>query len=188
MSSKRCAMECGRPVTSDSPESQLCAPCLEEAEWENSHSDNAHEDVTNLPVGEIPAHWTFKARTSKASKLAQVASVRTETETCWICHPEFNKAKASYTARVGTSRQGIVLTVPPKADAKTKALTVAERIEGQHFEKGSVKVRTAKGVTTLRAGELTLTWDAKGRFLAEGSSVNGKKVRNVSEALRVLSA
>lgn len=181
MISKRCEMECGRPASSESPEGRICAPCLEEAEWENLHSDNGHEGIDTLEIGNT------NLRSKKAFN-AFVAETKAEMESCWVCHPEFNKAKEIYVQRTGTSREGIKLSVPPKADAKTKALSVAAKIEGRHFEKGSVKVRTVKGITTLRAGEVTLTWDVNGRFVSAGSSVNGKKVRNVSEALRVLAA
>jgi hypothetical protein len=175
MSSKRCAMECGRPVTSDSPEGQLCVPCLQEAEWENVHSDNGHdEDIDQLTLGQT------NLKTKKALE-AYKAEVKAQQVDCWICHPELNKAQESYAQRAGTSRQGIVLTVPPKATAKDKALFVAEKIDG-------AKVRTVKGVTTLKAENVTLVWDGRGRFQSAGSLVNGKKVRNVSEALRVLAA
>jgi hypothetical protein len=172
-------MECGRPASSDSPEGRICQICLTEAEWENIHSDNGHEGIESLTKAET----NFK--TVKAFN-AFVAETKAETEQCWVCHPELNEAKKAYTPRTGTSREGIRLTVPPKADPKTKALTVAEKIEGQYFEKGSVKVRTVKGVTTLTAGDVKLVWDVRGRFVSAGSLVNGKKVRNVSEALRVL--
>jgi hypothetical protein len=173
--SKRCIQKCGRPVSSDSPESQLCVLCNEEAEQENMHSDYGHDaDIDNLTLGQT----TLKTKKALAEYKAEVKAQQAE---CWICHTELNKAKESYTQRTGTSRQGIVLTVPPKATAKDKALFLAAKIEG-------AKVRTVKGITTLKAENVTLVWDGRGRFTSAGSLVNGKKVRNVSEALRVLAA
>lgn len=52
---------------------ELCIPCLEEAEWENTHSDDDH---AGTPEGYL-------------------------TDACWICHPELNLAKKDHTPRTG---------------------------------------------------------------------------------------
>jgi hypothetical protein len=49
-----------------------CNPCLTEAEYENEHSDNAHEDP--------------------------IYSTDAERAACWICHPELNPNNGSIEA------------------------------------------------------------------------------------------
>lgn len=135
---------------------ELCLPCLAEAGWENTHSDYGHEDGKDAD-GE-------------------------PTDTCWMCHPELNEASADYSARVGTSRVGMVITVPIRGTAKEKAQAAAEGLGAQDS-----KIATTKktGITTLKSAgsEIELRWDANGRYV--GGTVRGRKVRNVSEAIRV---
>lgn len=57
----------------------MCVPCYDEAGWENTHSDGAHDDI---------AAGTYE-NVDEAVYM----------ESCWICHPELNKAKAP--AKVG---------------------------------------------------------------------------------------
>lgn len=102
---------------------------------------------------------------------------------CWICHPELNKASKTYVAPKGSSRLGMTLTVPSKASGQEKAEVVASKIG---YEFGTAKITASKGITTLTAGDLKLVWDINGRFVAAGSSLDGKKVRNVSEAFRLM--
>lgn len=122
-----------------------------------------------------------------------VASERESMKDCWICHPELNEAKRAYAERQGTSRKGQVIHVPLRASGPDKAAIVAEAITNLG---GTVKVRTVKGDTTLKGelpsgAKIELHWDFQGRyeyapssFTANGGKAN--KVRNVSEALRLL--
>jgi hypothetical protein len=139
---------------------ELCIPCFAEAGWENEHSDDGH------------------GTEHEGSN---------STDYCWICHPELNEAAATYVARVGTSRAGMVITVPLKASGQEKAAAVKAQIPTGY----AVGIKTVKGVTTLKAAKgvgdgLVLQWDAQGRFVYGPSTANGKKVRNVAAALRIL--
>lgn len=130
-----------------------CDPCMTFADWENTHSDNAHEDE---PV-----------------------------EGCWICQPELDETKADYQPRrAGVDRKGQV--VHAKGD---KYEVVAKAAEAAGF---SVSAETKDGLRILRAmtatDELTVGWDGRGRYAYEASSWNGRRVRNVAEALRLLAA
>ena len=158
---KRC-VSCGtRPRSSESPEGQLCAPCLREAEWENEHSDYGH-DV------EGPESDDATERNARVNG-------------CWICHPELNRASAEYKGRTGTSRLGIQMTVSLRATGREKAQQVAAKL-------GGGKISNSKGRTVLVLGDLTLVWDANGRFTSEGSKFGKRTVRNASEALRLVGA
>lgn len=141
---------------------ELCLPCLAEAGWENTHSDYGHD--VNGPE-------SSEAGEDEAGKRVDV---------CWMCHPELNEASADYVPRNGTSRQGMEITVPIRATAKDKARVAAEKLGA-----GDAKIRTNFGTTTLKskAMDLELRWDANSRFV--GGTVGAKKVRNVSEAIRV---
>lgn len=145
-----------------------CVYCHTEALWENTHNDSGHGD----PNGE--ANFT-------------------EESVCWICNPELNPANANYRLRTGTSRLGMIINVPLRADGKTKAGVVADKLAPRF----ATKVSTRKGITTLTldfAGDVSfkLRWDADGHYLyaASTATVNGKvrKVRNVAEALRIAAA
>jgi ribosomal protein S14 len=158
---KRC-VSCGtRPRTSESPEGQLCEPCLREAEYENEHSDYGH-DINGPESDDATAN-----------------NVRVNG--CWICHPELNRASVAYVERAGTSRKGIVMTVSLRATGREKAEQVAAKL-------GGGKVSTSKGRTVLRHGDLVLVWDTNGRFTSEGSKFGKRTVRNASEALRLVGA
>jgi hypothetical protein len=135
---------------------ELCNLCHVEADYENTHSDDDHDSE---PV-----------------------------DGCWVCYPELNQRtqadergarKAS-----GTSRSGMVFTVPVKASGKEKA----EAVKAQITADVKVTVRTVKGVTTLRAGALRLAWDAQGRFDYDASRYGDRKVRNAAAAIRTLNS
>lgn len=173
---KRCA-NCGtRPRTSESPEGQLCEPCLREAEHENQHSDDDHEGLINR--AETAKHANVD---NKKSILADLARYQTEIDGCWICHPELNKASVAYVERAGTSRKGIVMTVSLRATGREKAQQVATKL-------GGGKISSSKGRTVLRHGDLVLVWEANGRFTSEGSKFGKRAIRNASEALRLVGA
>lgn len=187
---KRCVENCGRPADPESPEGQLCTEHLEQAGWENTHSDNAHEELAATPDDKLTLKgWTFK---TKPELLAWVAEERQTMEQCWICHPELDASAKDYTQRAGTSRAGIVLTVKRGQTAKEKAEKVQSLLGGF-----ATSIRTVKGTTTLKAarksGEgLVLVWDSNGRYdyAASHATIDGRKakVRNVAEALRVAAA
>lgn len=144
-----------------------CEPCLNLADWENMHSDYGHKASSKTVVQQGSDEHNHRV------------------EGCWVCFPELDETQREYTPRTGTSREGITLTVPARAAAKTKAEIVVTLIKG-----GTVRQR--KGFTTLTATikgtEVKLQWDAQARFVAAGSTVDGRKVRNVSEALRLLNS
>ena len=132
---------------------ELCNFCHVEADYENTHSDDGHND---------------------------------DVDGCWICYPELNqrtKADERGTRQAtGTSRVGMVITVPLRASGAEKAKVVADRFAGR------AKVRTTKGITTLTVADakLRLVWDAQGRFNYDASRISDRKVRNVAAALRQL--
>jgi hypothetical protein len=173
---------------------KYCVPCFEEANWENTHSDGAHEGFEALTVRK----GGFK---NKAELEAWKAEKREETKACWICHPELNEATREYTPREGTSREGMVVNVPIRAAASVKAIITAARVAGIE----SIESTEAKAIRQLRAQGLVIEvakfgdaklvcakrgfvmeWDARGRFIT--GQLGDRKVRNVSELLRLISS
>lgn len=152
---------------------------------ENSHSDRGHETVAATPEGEYPEAWGVPAAKNLAKDLASIAEIRKAMEACPICHPEI----VANTAHSGSSRTGMVINVPLRADGRTKATVVAEKLDALKID---AKIRRFKGdeILTAKIGEkeLKLVWDAQGRYVYDFSNFNGRKVRNVSEALRLVSA
>lgn len=149
----------GEPNFSYGPES--CGPCYEEGGWENTHSDYGHDETSETVVAEGADESGHRVTG------------------CWICYPELNLAQKPYTPRTGTSRVGVVHTVPIRESGRTKADIVAEVIGD------SAKISKAKGgIIRLRTADGTdLRWEGR-RFI--GGKVDGKVVRNVAEALRKL--
>jgi hypothetical protein len=176
--SKRCEICETRPASKESPEGRLCTPCLTKAEMENTHSDHGHGDIDTYTL----ANTNF---TKKSQLEAYKAETKIEMETCWVCHPELDQSEESYVQRDGTSRAG--MTIYAKGSAKEKAALIALAAEGTG--NGSVKYRTVKGVTTLKGTangvEIRMTWEGD-RFVS--GTFGPRKVRNVSEALRRISA
>ena len=172
--SKRCDVCSVRPADSTTPEGKLCLPCYEEAGWENSHSDNDHEGYRS---------WTLRNTnyTTRKALLAGIEEVAAETTGCWVCHPELNEAQREYTQRTGSSRVGMVLNVPLRATAQDKA-----KIASTKLGLVDARMRTNHGVTTLKskADDVELSWDARGRYVS--GTVAGRKVRNVSDAMRAM--
>jgi hypothetical protein len=66
----------------------MCDPCYVETGHENEHSDNGHDDIL-----------AWDAANDGTPEPDWFDNERPMTETCWICHPELNKAKAD--AKVG---------------------------------------------------------------------------------------
>jgi hypothetical protein len=108
-------------------------------------------------------------------------------EGCWICFPELDAT--TLMPRAGSSRAGVVHSVPLRATGKEKAAIVAEHLP----ESYATKIRTSNGVVTAKAASslgtgLQLRWDVEGRFLEGSVAIDGadRRVRNVSEAYRLL--
>jgi hypothetical protein len=145
-----------------------CAPCLEEAEWENMHSDDDHEgDATDE-----------------------------EKAGCWICFPELNRASDDYKERMGSTRAGMVIHVTIRAAGVTKAEQTIAHLsdEGQNgrFTFKIVKPSKRNGQITKLAAisaqeTFEASWDDRGRFLTGSVTEDGKtrKVRNVAEIVRL---
>jgi hypothetical protein len=170
--SKRCMeIGCQRPASKDSPEGQLCTPCLTKAEWENTHSDYGHD---------AEASETTDSHDDAQNK---------RLNGCWVCFPELDESAADYTPRTGTARSGMVLNTKNGQTGEEKAATVAEALKhlnlATHVEKGRVILAGDDG------GNFTfeLVWDRRGRYQYGPSifTVAGKtrKVRNVAEMLRL---
>jgi hypothetical protein len=167
MQSRRCVSCETRPATKESPEGQLCKLCLEEAGWENTHSDQGHEEM--LKADEDSLGYTLGD--------------------CWICHPELNRASAEYVAKRGTSRIGQVMHVTLRASGEEKAAQTIAQLS----KAWTADVTNSKGVTYLRVAlggvSGTMVWDAQGRTTGGTYTVEGKtrKIRNVAELLRLAS-
>jgi hypothetical protein len=106
---------------------------------------------------------------------------------CWICFPELDAT--TLMPRAGSSRAGVVHSVPLRATGREKAKLVTEHLP----ESFATKVRTVKGVVTAKGASalgtgLQLRWDVEGRFLEGSVRIDGaeRRVRNVSEAYRLL--
>jgi hypothetical protein len=165
-----------------------CEPCLEEANWENVHSDDDHEGLLNRAKTAKEANVK-----NKAEILAALERHHKEIEHCWICQPELNEASKDYVARsAGTSRKGMVMNVKRSMGPVEKAAVVVAAVEAL---KGETKTRKAKGAifltATTAAGVLKTSWDPRGYHEAATSTwtqADGKvrKIRNVAQCLRLL--
>jgi hypothetical protein len=136
-----------------------CLPCLTLAEWENTHSDSGHGDGPN---DEKP-------------------------NDCWVCFPELDETRADYTGKTGTSRVGMVLRVPLKASGAEKAEAVRAQLPAATRRQVKISAEKQGTVLTLerkKASSMQLCWDNAGRFVR--GTVDDHRIRNVSEALRVL--
>lgn len=153
--------ECGRKE--DFRGSGLCEADRTYGEWENNHSDEGHGQEGGNADGATP-------------------------NDCWVCHPELDERKAKR-PQAGSSKAGMV--VHAKGDISAKVAVVREAAEARGLK---VLAETLKHeyrlVATGDGFELTVTWDGHGRYdyPKSGALVAGKvrKVRNVSEALRLI--
>lgn len=176
----------------------MCIPCYEEGSWENTHSDNAHDDIAadNFPFEATTFALNEGSGTEeerRAAYEAYIASEKAAMADCWICHPELNQASADYTPRNGTSREG--MTIHARGTGDDKAALVIEAVKAiggtaRAVRAGKGKKDAGELTLTAKIGESTLTlkWDASGRYMYGPSVFNSKKVRNVSEALRIIAA
>lgn len=64
-----------------------CTSCLTEAEWENMHSDNAHD--------------AYAAGTWMPETIEMGVELVDEMKQCWVCVPALNAASADYNPRAG---------------------------------------------------------------------------------------
>lgn len=121
--------------------------------------------------------------------------VEVEQAGCWICHPELNEAqKVSKTRAPSTgekkSRVGQKINVPLRAPGELKAAVVERAAVNLPVQVSSNKDGSVTLDITTPTFVMILAWDALGRYDYDRSvaSVNGraKKVRNVAEALRLI--
>jgi len=179
-----------RPITAENKRNGLdmCGACEEESGWENEHSDHSHDEIA---AGTLTMkNTTF---TSKKELKAYLAHESERMANCWICHPELNRALATYVPRQGTSRVGMTMSVPVRGSGEEKAAAVVAKLPSglkpavTKFQGGRVQltIQTATGT-------MTLLWDAAGRYDYNFSSyVNGEKshkIRNISAALKIMGA
>lgn len=146
-----------------------CDPCYTEANWENTHSDNGHDDAGCVVMG-----WDIQA----------------SLDACWVCHPELNQAAADYQAKAGTARTGMRLTVPIHETALAKATAIKTRIATERPDVQVTIDSSVKGIAVLsfktEAGTARMVW--YGGSWAYDRTTNGKggKIRNASAGLRLL--
>lgn len=207
MARKLCNICNTRPADPAAAVTDMCVPCFEEGGWENEHGDERHDERNEIllaleTAGAVelrklaPKVGIKNAGQHKSAQLREMIreAIIAETQLCWICHPELNKAKRTKRAASEgpkISRKGQKINVPLTAPGEVKAAVVV-RAAG---EKAPVQVESESGGTvkleiTTPTFVLTLAWDAMGRYDYDRAvaSVKGRsrKVRNVAEALRLL--
>lgn len=171
--SNRCTICNLRPINraamreNGTPDFDCCEPCLTEANWENTHSDNGH-DIDG-----------------PESDDAMAPNVRVNG--CWVCYPELNRASASYVMTKGSSREGMKINVTLRADGAQKAAETGTLFVALGWKGEAIVEQTVKLTVIRRDSVIELHWDSKGRFLFGTITAAGKtrKVRNVAEALRL---
>lgn len=186
-SKSACSMpDCRRPQDKSVIGPELCDLHLEEADWENTHNDNAHDRIAAKDV----AHKDFGSMTASEYR-EWIRDTKVEMEKCWTCHEELNVAnKPAPEARVGTSRAGMVMTVPVRGSGEEKAAAVIAALAAVKLT-ASVRVLPKAGlVVLLLQGKtaLQLTWSVAGKYDYTASNIDGHKVRNVSAALKAVGA
>ena len=170
-----CTESCGRKAK----ENGLCEPCSEYGEWENTHSDDAHDQYAD-------------------STDEQVESMKN----CPVCHPELDPRNAK--VRTGRSRAGMVIVAKGSEFHKSETFRVAAvaagwdvTVQRETYEleedaegEGTRFYATATKTTQLGADDsISLAWDGRAYdYPASGAVLAGKdrKVRNLKEALRLL--
>lgn len=140
-----------------------CAPCLEEAEWENTHSDEGHEAI-NAGRDIAPG---------------------VEMTGCWICHPELNAASDDYVAPTRRSKVGMEILAKGTYHHKSELVKKAIEKAGGEVIKSTHKGDKTQLLATFNGIEIVAGWtgDAFNYALA---SWDGKKYRNVKELVRLL--
>lgn len=109
-----------------------------------------------------------------------------------VIEPETKTAKR---ATAGTSRAGMKINVPLRATGEAKAEIVRKRINQPQASRVITYLSETGGAmltVTLVGVTLRLVWDADGRYDYKKSSAvldgHKRKIRNVSEALRIVGA
>lgn len=174
----------------DARQHEMCVPCLERSYWENAHSDHAHDDIAKTPEGQYPSAWSKPAKSKIAENLVYVAEERKQMAVCWICRPELDLSKETAVERTGTTRMGMTMVVALRASAEEKSETIREALasiglRGSVVNDGDATLKMAKGAKAAKIS-VEANWDFAGRWVS--GSVNGKKVRNAKELLRVVAA
>jgi hypothetical protein len=121
-----------------------------------------------------------------------IRDTKAEMEKCWTCHPELNGAQfAPVKHATGTSRAGMVMTVPVRGSGEEKAAAVIAALAAVKLT-ASVRVLPKQGTVVLLLqggkGTLQLTWSVAGKYDYAASHIDGHKVRNVSAALKAVGA
>jgi Rho termination factor-like protein len=148
--------------------SELCDDCREYAEWENTHSDNGHENGE----GEFA-------------------------EGCPVCHPELDPRKGPVKTGRSRAGMVIVAkgTEIHKSEtfrvaAEAAGWTVTVQSETYELPEGTTGEGTRYYATATKGeSHIALAWDGRAYDYPEsGASFHGKarKVRNLKEALRLL--
>lgn len=160
-----------------------CDPCQDLAEWENRHSDEAHDRINS-------GEWLPTDADGAESIMREMAD-------CWICHPALDESAKDYKPRAGTSRVGMRMTVRrtmtgvEKAEAVRVQIRAAKRRISAVINAGGIESAGRTSLTVSAKGvKMDLYWDETGRYdyAASDATVDGKsrKVRNASEALKIL--
>lgn len=199
-----------RPVDKNAGIQDACMPCYEEGGWENAHSDNAHDTLTEVAEAAktasavelrklAPKAGIKNAGQHKSAELRAmiVDAVEAEQTGCWICHPELNEAQRTPKTRKAStgerpSRVGQVINVPLRAPGEVKAEVTMKKIGKPQASNISTSAGNVVLSVTLVGLTLRLVWDAEGHYNYAASSAtldgNPRKVRNVAEALRIAGA
>lgn len=210
MTKKICNICNIRPVDKAAGIDDACVPCYEEGAWENAHNDGDHDGLQAILKGldetgavalrKLAGNPHIKIKNAAKFKSAELRvlireAIEQEQHGCWICHPELNEAqKAKKRRKASTaerpSRKGQKIHVPLRATGEEKAAEVAKAAPNAPVKVEREKYGTVRLDITTPTFVLILAWDERGRYNYAGSvaSVGGKqkKVRNVSEALRML--
>ena len=152
----------------------LCPVCYDYAGWENTHNDAGHEALAD----------------SMDSAEAE------ETTDCPVCHPELDRRKVKATGR---SRAGMVIVAKGTEVHKSETFRVAAEAAGwrvsihvEDYSDGSEEGATRHYADAHRDGEaIQLAWDGRAYdYPSSSARIGGKdrKVRNLKEALRLLTA
>ena len=178
--------DCGRKV-GKSGHPTLCEVCLDYAGWENTHSDMGHEGLKN---GGADAD-----EFGGADALAEAVESMT---LCPVCHPELDPRTAK---KAGRSRAGMVIVAKGsevhksdtfKAAAESAGWTVTILVETYELADDAEGKGTRHYATATRGdNSISLAWDGRAYdYPASSAHLNGKdrKVRNLKEALRLLSS
>jgi hypothetical protein len=166
-----------------------------------TEKDRTGADVYKIGAVEL-RKVAQKAKVKNAAKFKSaelraeiLRTVEVEQAGCWICHPELNEAQKVSKTRAPSigekkSRVGQKINVPLRAPGELKAAVVERAAVNLPVQVSSNKDGSVTLDITTPTFVMVLAWDRLGRYDYDRSvaSVNGKakKVRNVAEALRLL--